>query len=122
MRHRLLTSVVPPGHPRSWRKSIPATAIKFPSLKKTGCYIPTSMKALNSCVHLTLTNYRFKNMRKSFAIMLFFVCNIAYGQQPHRDQIESRPYKSGYFDNDILKGIEQFDKEEKPAEVKKPAY
>jgi bleomycin hydrolase len=49
------------------------------------------------------------------------ITGIAYAQQPRQDKIEIRPYKPGYYDNDIMKGVEQYQKEEKP-EVKKPIY
>lgn len=50
------------------------------------------------------------------------ISGYAQAQQPQSDQIEARPYRAGYFDNDIMKGIEQFQKEEAKAAPRKPAY
>jgi bleomycin hydrolase len=61
-------------------------------------------------------------MKNIFFIALLLTGSYAFAQQPQRDQIETRPYKPGYFDNDILKGIEQFEGESKTPAVKKPAY
>jgi len=39
-------------------------------------------------------------------------------QAPRRDQLESRPYKPGYFEKDIMKGVEQFEETAKPKKQK----
>ena len=60
-------------------------------------------------------------MRLPVILLFILTASVAHAQQPRKDQLESRPYKSGYYDNDIMKGIEQFEKEEVKTE-KKPAY
>ncbi len=42
-----------------------------------------------------------------------------FGQTPRKDALEARPYKPGYFDKDIMTGIEKFEKQ-KTTEVRKP--
>jgi bleomycin hydrolase len=42
-------------------------------------------------------------------------------QTPQRDQLQQREYKAGFFDKDVMKGIEQFEAPKKEA-AKKPTY
>lgn len=51
---------------------------------------------------------------------LFLSLNVQ-AQQPRRDQLEKREYKSGFLDKDVMKGIEQFEAQKKEP-VKKPTY
>lgn len=63
-------------------------------------------------------------MKKVIAI--YVACMMLSGMAvaqvtPSRDQLEVRPYKAGFLDKDIMKGIEQYEKEKKDS-VKKVAY
>lgn len=53
------------------------------------------------------------------ALLLIASATFSFGQTPRKDALEARPYKSGYFDQDIMKGIEQFEKQKAPA-ARKP--
>ena len=53
------------------------------------------------------------------ALLLIASATISFGQAPRKDALEARPYKPGYFDQDIMKGIEQFEKQKAPA-ARKP--
>jgi bleomycin hydrolase len=53
-------------------------------------------------------------------VAFFAVCGVQ-AQAPRKDVLEIRPYKPGYFDKDIMKGIEQFESVKAP-EKKKPGY
>ncbi|MBL7925039.1 MAG: peptidase C1 [Bacteroidia bacterium] len=39
-------------------------------------------------------------------------------QTPRRDVLEARPYKPGFFDKDIMKGVEQFEEKQAPQKQK----
>ncbi len=43
-------------------------------------------------------------------------------QKPNRDVLEKRPYKAGFYDKDIMKGIEQFNETKVAPPAKKPSY
>lgn len=53
-------------------------------------------------------------------VAFFSVCGVQ-AQTPRKDVLEIRPYKPGYFDKDIMKGIEQFESVKAP-EKKRPGY
>lgn len=60
-------------------------------------------------------------MKKIAFALLLMVASTApgYGQTPRKDALEPRPYKPGYFDQDIMKGIEQFEQQKAPV-ARKP--
>ena len=47
--------------------------------------------------------------------------NVAVAQNVHHDQLQVREYKPGFYDKDIMKGIEQFESSKKEAQ-RKPSY
>ncbi len=47
--------------------------------------------------------------------------NVAVAQNVHHDQLQAREYKPGFYDKDIMKGIEQFESSKKEAQ-RKPSY
>ena len=59
-------------------------------------------------------------MKKLLLVLL--VCSNAFvvvnAQAPKRDQLEMRPYKPGYYDKDIMKGVEQFQEQQEPVKKK----
>jgi len=61
-------------------------------------------------------------MKRITILSLFVLWTLAsFAQKPQHDQLQPREYKSGFFDKDIMKGIEQF-QTEKAQPAKKPIY
>lgn len=52
------------------------------------------------------------------ALISFLTVAICASAQPRRDQLQQRPYQPGFFDKDIMKGIEQFEVTQKPSKPK----
>lgn len=57
-----------------------------------------------------------KHLLTSVAVLL--AATLALTAQPIRDQLQQRPYQPGFFDKDIMKGIEQFEVTRKPVQPK----
>lgn len=59
-------------------------------------------------------------MKIKFLLCLLIVFSFYKGrsQQPQKDVLENRPYKSGYFDKDIMKGVNEFEEKKEPVPVK----
>ncbi|MFN8153684.1 MAG: C1 family peptidase [Bacteroidia bacterium] len=62
-------------------------------------------------------------MKKIGIVALLIATSVlnGFGQTPRKDALEARPYKPGYFDKDIMTGIEKFEKQKAP-EAKKPIF
>lgn len=57
-----------------------------------------------------------KHLLASVAVL--FLGTLTLTAQPYRDQLQQRPYQPGFFDKDIMKGIEQFEVTRKPVQPK----
>lgn len=58
---------------------------------------------------------------KKLSLLFFVVCIYTLhvsAQAPRRDRLEIRPYKPGFFDKDIMTGIEKFQQQQAPVKRK----